>query len=103
MLKQNDNDVINVPIVDGSGQTIPASSFTAARFVVQTFACQDLFSATLGSGITVNGDDFRIEVDPLDTNGPVSAEMRVWDANGNSNTIFTETLTIEQTRISRVI
>lgn len=103
MIQQNDNDIINVPVTSGNtGETIPASSFADAKVLISTFACVTLFEGTLNNEITVSGDNFVIDVPPIDSNGPVNIEMRVWDNGGRSNTIFSTTLTIDQTKISRI-
>lgn len=88
-LYQNSDQKPQVQVLDTDGvSVIPASSYADATYrIFQTGSCTPVLSKDLGAGITVNGDNFEIEI--LDTeitfsgtNGEYTHQFRVGDIVG---------------------
>lgn len=63
-LYQHTDNVLHVPLVDSVyGGVVPASSFSRAEYVVATASGRVQLRLSLGEGISVDEDDFRIFID----------------------------------------
>lgn len=88
LLYQHSDNVISVPIVDDvTGEAIPASSFSDAEYIIYNYKYEPVVRLTLGSGISVTGDNFEIRIDDAvmtsDFLGPHFHQLVVWNGQGD--------------------
>ncbi len=88
LLYQHSDNVISVPVVDDvTGEAIPASNFSDAEYIIYNYKHESVVTLTLGSRISVVGDNFEIRIDDAvmvsDFLGPHFHQLVVWNGTGD--------------------
>lgn len=88
LLYQHTDNVISVPVIDDvTGESIPASSFSNAEYILYNFKHEPVVTLSLGSGISVVGSDFEVRLEDTvmisDFLGPHYHQLVVWNALGD--------------------
>jgi len=98
---KNDNNEIQIPVQDSDGNPIPASDFVAAKLgIYDPRSNTELFTATLGSGLSVESDEFIAHTSQMDLTGLIYIELRARDVAGREQTLLSTTENLSYTRLT---
>lgn len=96
----NDNEIL-VTVKNDDGEVVSPSEFASAKYEISSMAGTVEFTATLGNGITIDGDRFKIKY-PRTASlsaGEKFHEMQVVDNFDNHSTVLQQTIKNKATRI----
>lgn len=85
ILYQHSDNIFRSAVRDKNGDIVLPSDFSDAEYILGDATSGAKITLTLGSGITVDGNDFVIHVDDamIDFNGTYEHQFVVYDQAGN--------------------